>query len=349
MKQKEELDICINLINWIQDYSISNDEILSQIKANNYLNKSIELDKKRIDKQPLLTLPSLSLFKIIENIINTLNNVDESLAIHNQRYGCSYLNIKDRLFQSFENLELSTTQLIEYLEKAEYIILQYHLTEYVIKKQLLQNEVKKSLELISKISDKSYHYSSYRLIANFYGLKGDKNNFLKILKKCDARKDVYEIECIKENFIENYSCINSLEESFELIERREFGNKYYIAALLPIVKIKTFDEVKELLNDSRFEVPKLYIKEIILTKAFELNKKNQNTENFNYLKGVLNEIPSRVKYGNSDFSLRDNLWISIAESLLAKNNELFKQEINYSIKRINSKIPKRSLSNKVKT
>ena len=81
MKQENEIDICINLINWIENDEISNDEILSLIKTNDYLRKAETLDKQRVDKAP-----TLSLTKIIENIEDVLKNADESLSVHNQRY-----------------------------------------------------------------------------------------------------------------------------------------------------------------------------------------------------------------------------------------------------------------------
>lgn len=343
MKQENEIDICINLINWIENDKISNDEILSLIKTNDYLRKAETLDKQRVDKAP-----ALSLTKIIENIEDVLKNADESLSVHNQRYRCSYLSIESRLIQTCENLELTTNELINYLSKAEYIILQSHFTEFIIQKLLLQNDVTNSLELISKISDKAYQYSSYRLIANYYGKLGDKNNFLKILKKCDARKDVYDLEWIKEIFIETYSSQNSLESTFELVDKKEFGSKYLIPALLPIAKINSFEEIITSLNDSKFEVPKLYLKEIILTRAFELNLNNQTKENFNYLLNLLEEIPAKVRYGISDFSLKDNLWTSIAESLIEINIQEFKSEINYCVKRINAKILKNGVKELMK-
>ena len=46
MEQREEIDICINLINLIQNDSISNEEILSFISVNDYLNKAKVLDKQ---------------------------------------------------------------------------------------------------------------------------------------------------------------------------------------------------------------------------------------------------------------------------------------------------------------
>ena len=176
MKQEEEIDICINLINWIQNFSISNDEIISKIFSLDYLKKAEILDNQRVDKKK-----SLPLVGVIENILSILKNADKHLPIHMQRYRCSYLDIKSRLIQSCKNLELTNKELVNYLSKAEYIILQSHFTEFVIEKFLIEDDVIKAIELISFISEKDYHYSSYRLIANYYGLKGDKENFIKLL------------------------------------------------------------------------------------------------------------------------------------------------------------------------
>ncbi|KDE64816.1 hypothetical protein [Fusobacterium necrophorum] len=335
MKQEIEIDICINLINWIRNYEITNEEILSLMKTNDYAKIAETLDKQRIDKEP-----EVSLTKIIENIEDVLKNDDKNEPVHMQRYSCGYLSIKGRLIQSCENLELTPEELIGYLSKAKDAMLQFHFIQFIIEKLLLQNDVKKSLELIPKIPEKDDHYSGYRLIADYYGKLGDKDNFLKILKKCDARKDVYEIEQIKETFIETYSSQNPLESTFELVNRKEFGSKYLIPAFLPIVKINSFDKIITHLNDPKFDVPKLYLKEIILANAFELNAANQTKENFGYLRNLLDKIPAKVRYKYSDFSLRDNLWSSVAECLIENNTQVFKSEINYCIKRINAKILK---------
>ena len=335
MKQEDEIDICINLINMIENYSVSNEEIVSFISTNDYLGKAKTLDNQRIEKQE-----SDSLTRIIERIIDVLTHADTSLSIHNQRYQCSYLDIKCRLIQSCENLELGTQTLIKYLSKAEYVILQSHFTQYIIGKLLLQNDVKTSLNLIPDISEKEYHYSSYRLVADYYGRKGDKENFLKILKKCDARKDVWEMELIKSNFIEAYSEKNELNETYEIIDAKEFGSKCLDSALKPYAKNNSFYEIKNIIENSRFDAPKLYLKEIILTMAFRENHTNHTTENFKYLQELLLEIPSKVRFGNSDFSLKDNLWSSVAQSLIDDDINKFKSEINYSIKRISSKILK---------
>lgn len=339
MKQEEEIDICINLINWIENYNISNDEIISKILKNNYLEKALTLDNQRVEKQT-----SKSLVRIIENINDVLKNADLNLPIHNQRYRCSYLDIKCRLIQSCKNIDLTSEELINYLSKAEDKILQSHFTKFVIEKLLSENDVKKAIELISYISDKNYHYSSYRLIANYYGLRGDKDNFLKILKKCDARKDVYDLEFLKNNFIENFSKKNNFEETFELVKRKEFGSKYLVSALLPFLENLNFEEVKSIIYENQiFEVPKLNIREIILTNSFTLNLNNQTKENFTEIQNILNKIPTKVRYGNSDFSLYDNLWCFIFESLLVNNKQLFKNEIEYCVKRIKSKILKDNL------
>lgn len=131
-----------------------------------------------------------------------------------------------------------------------------------------------------------------------------------------------------------------MESTFELVNRKEFGSKYLIPAFLPIVKINSFDKIITHLNDPKFDVPKLYLKEIILTNAFELNAANQTKENFGYLRNLLDKIPAKVRYKYSDFSLRDNLWSSVAECLIENNTQVFKSEINYCIKRINAKILK---------
>ena len=335
MKQEEEIDICINLINLIENYSVSNEEIVSFISTNDYLEKAKILDSQRIEK-----MVSGSLIQIIERIINVLTHADTSRPIYNQRYECSYLDIKCRLIQSCENLELGAQTLVKYLSRTEYVILQSHFIQYIIGKLLLQNDVKTSLDLIPNISDKDYHYSSYRLIADYYGKKGDKENFLEILKKCDARKDVWEMEWVKSNFIEVYSAKNTLDETYKIIDAKGFGSKYLDSALKPYAKNNSFDEIKNIIENPRFDVPKLYLKEIILTMAFSENHANHTTENFKYLQELLLEIPSRVRYGNSDFSLKDNLWSSVAQSLIDDDMNKFKSEINYSIKRINSKILK---------
>lgn len=335
MKQEEEIDICINLINWIENFSISNDEIISKIFSLDYLKKAEILDNQRVDKKK-----SLPLIGIIENILSVLKNADKDLPIHNQRYRCSYLDIESRLIQSCKNLELTNKELVNYLSKAEYIILQSHFTEFVIEKILIEDNVIKAIELISFISEKDYHYSSYRLIANYYGLKGDKENFIKILKKCDARKDVYDLEFIKEKFIEVYSKNNDLKETFEIIKRKEFGSKYLVSALQPIIENQNFKEVKSIVENEIFKTSNLYLKEIILTNSFSFNLKNQTKENFVEIQNLLNEIPSKVRYGNSDFSLNDNLWSLIVESLIKNNKQTFKNEIEYGIKRIKSKMLK---------
>lgn len=260
MEYKEDIDICINLINLIGNATISNDEILNFISTNNYLEKA-----RRIDKQD----NKQSLTPIIENIINVLTNVNKSLPIHNHRYLCSYLDIKDRLFYGCEKHKLSIQELVQYLSVVEYIILQSHFTEYIIRKLLSIDNTKLSEELILKISDKSYHYSSYRLIANYYGKKGDKENFLKTLKKCDARKDVWDLQWIKSNFIEAYSEKHTLEKLFKLVEQKEFGKEYLVPALNPYIKTKQFDEIKSILRNPCFDNNDLYLKEIILCNAFE--------------------------------------------------------------------------------
>ena len=83
----------------------------------------------------------------------------------------------------------------------------------------------------------------------------------------------------------------------------------------------------------RFVAPGLYLREIILSDAFSKNKINHTSEAFSYLCELLLQIPSRVRYGNSDFGLKDNLWSSVAESLIADNSQLYKKEIDFCIKK----------------
>lgn len=339
MQHSEKIEICINLINWLENENLSNQEILTLISTHDYVAKAEYFDQHLSN-----TSHQKSLLKIVQNIKNILHTADTHLPIHNQRYAYSYLDIKDILLATYEDLQLSTIELLSYHAQVEYVILQLHFSEYIIEKLLLEDNVKKSLELVLTISDKQYHYSAYRLIATYFAHKGDKENFMKILKKCDARKDVYELEWIKEIFIKNYSIHHSLENVFQLIERKEFGKKYLVATMLPLCKIKTFEEMKKLISLTIFDEPKLYLRPIIMTYAFTQNKENQTNENFEYLKTLLLDIPSKVRYGNSDFSMNDNLWCDIARSLFEHDIQKFKREWDFCIKKINSKIAKREMS-----
>lgn len=333
MNPREEIDICINLINWIKDESISNEEILSRITINNYWEKAIFFDQNDSNR-------SKSLVRILKNIENVLTTADKTLPIHNQRYPCSYLTIVKRLRESCETLQLPADELLLYLQKSKDFILQLHLAEYIAKKLLLENDIQKTLNLVNFIQKKEYHYRIYREVAKYYALKGDKENFIKILKKCDGRQEVYQLEYIKEIFMENYASENSLETIFELIENKLFGKKYLVVAMEPFTKIKSFEEMKTIVDFPIFEDSKRYLKPIILTHSFTQNKANQTTENFEYLKILLDEIPAKIRYGNSDFSMRDNLWSSLAVCFLENDIQKFRKEWELCVKKINSKILK---------
>lgn len=337
MKQQEKIKICIDLINWIEDEKMSNEEILFQISSNDYLAKAEFFDKCSDGK-----IYKKSLVKIIQNMEDVLRNADPTLPIHNQRYACDFLTIESYLLEACDDLALSTQELFAYLSMARDDILQLHFSEYIAEKLLLENEVKQSFELFNFISNKQYHYEIFRKIAKYYAENGDQANFMNILKKCDARKDVFELESIKEIFIENYALKNDLNSVLRLIERKEFGKKYLVAAMMPYTQTYDFEEVRNLVSLPIFDEPKLYLKQIILTYSFTKNKKNQTIENFEYLKNLLSDIPAKVRFGNSDFSMRDNLWSFLADNFLANDIEQYQKEWDFCVKKINSNVLKRA-------
>lgn len=344
--QKVEIDICIDIINWFEDLSISNEEIVKRIENNNYIPKSKILDTQRKEKE----LTDINLENKITEYVDNLKNVDTSLAIHNQRYkSYGFLRMKDTIFLSCEELKLPINEIIEFLSKSKYDILQSHFTIFTIKKLLKKDDVQTALSLILNISNKDYHYSSYRLIADYYGKKGDKKNFIKWLKKCDARKDIMEIQVIKSNFISKFSAMHTIENTFEIIDSKGFGKMYLIVAVEPITKSKSFNQIKKIISTPRFETEKEYLREIILTNSFINNPKNQTIKNFDELSSLLTEIPARIRSYPSDASLRDNLWSSICESLIENDKEKFKKQIDFSVKKINANWLKKAMKEKIKT
>lgn len=344
MKQEEEISLCIQLINWMQDYTLSNDVVISRIDTQDFLAKALILDQQRKGK----TLGK-SLQQLVRQALEVLEQADPTLEVHNQRYPYSFLDVVYRLLQACENENVSTQSLQGYIEAATDEILQSRLVNFTIEKLVLEDNIETSLALIPKIKDKAYHYRSYRLLAHYYAGRGDKANFLQILKKCDARKDIDDLEEIKTIFIETYAAQHPLEEVMALVQNKPFGPAYYVAAFLPLVKKESFNTIQTLLNALAFEAPNLYVQEIILTNAFRYNKANQTPENFAHLQQLLDAIPARVRWAPSDFSLKDNLWSFIADALLANQQFDFTAELLYCSKKISAKIIKDSLKRQLKT
>lgn len=344
MKQEEEITICIQLINWMQDYTLPNEVIISRIDTQDFLAKSLILDRQRKGK----TLGK-SLQQLVRQALEALEQADPALEVHNQRYPYSFLDVVYRLLQACENENVSTSSLQGYIEASTDEILQSRLVNFAIEKLVLEDDIKTSLTLIPKIKDTSYHYSSYRLLAHYYAGRGDKANFLQVLKKCDARKDIYDLEEIKTIFIENYAAQHLLEEVIALVQSKPFGPAYYVAAFLPLVKKEPFNAIQTLLNAPAFEVPGLYLQEMILTNAFRYNKANQTPVNFVLLQQLLDAIPARVRWAPSDFSLKDNLWSFTADALLVNQQVDFTAELLYCSKKISAKIIKDSLKQQLKT
>ncbi len=344
INQKTEIEICINLINWFENISISNEEVFKRIEDNEYVKISQILDEQRKEQG----LKDIHLHKRLTSAIEDLKNANPKYEIHIQRYrSFSFLSFLKLVKNSCTELQVPTDEMIDYFSKAEYHILQSELTQFVISKLLEKDDVKTSLSLIPRINDKNEHYTCYRLIAHYYGQKADKLNFLKWLKKCDARKDVGDIQAIKSIFVSKYAETNSLDEALKIVDSKGFGKMYLTDALLPFTKTKSFNEIKEIINIPRFETKKEYLQQIILTNSFINNKTNQTINNFNELSEILMEIPSRVRWYPSDASLRDNLWSYIAESLINNNKEKFKTQIDFTIKKINAKWLKKSIKEQI--
>lgn len=337
MLAKDQINLCIDLINWIDDTTISNDEILFRIKEKEYLEKSFILEENRGDNAP-----KKSLYRLVAKVKRVLEEANPDLSIHNQRYPCSYLDLKQYLIQVLEKNPFSEEELMDFLSKAKDKILQIHLAEYIAEYFLEKEAVNKALSLIDFVENKDNHYRIYRKVAQYYAEKGDEALFMKTLKKCDARKDVFEMEYIKDCFVVAFSKQNDWENVLRMIQKKEFGKKYLVSAMDNKATTFSFEEIKDILSDPIFEDEKLYLKEIIFTKSFVQNPLNQTPENFDFLKERLKNIPAKVRYGNSDFSLSDNLWSNIAESLEKHQKEAFSKQIAYCIRQINSKILKRS-------
>lgn len=345
IRLEDEIGICINLINLIDNVSLSNEEVLAIIAQNGYVPKANLLDDQRLDKEEKM----LYLLPILKRIIDVLMNADPSLDLVNQRYACDYLTIKARLLKSCDTLHIDPKTLISYIQKAKDTILQCHMVEYTIPKLLKEANVELAQEIIGYIENQNYHYGSYRLIADYYGKKADEKGFFAMLKKCDLRKEVWDIVFIKSNFLEAYSAKYSLEKGLEMAKRKEFGKSFLPAVLSPYLAKKSFKEIEHLMEqEADFDAPKLYLKEQIFTQSFNANQKNQTMENFYFLMTKLIEIPSKIRLENSDFSLRDNLWSSIGEGLIDHNYEHFKKEIAICIQKISHRVLKNSLKSALK-
>lgn len=328
-KQLRGIQICIDLINLSRQEDKSKEEKLQYIDSQKYVEQAKEIEK---DFNPDETISGLYL---------------PPLSALVQRP--NFLDLEKYIFNTMHLLEMDDKEMYALHDKSEDQIFHYHLLKQIVKwcvdREMINEAVMytEKMPTYSTIGTEDHRNRGYRIIARYYAKQGALKEFSDTLKKCDARRSREEIEDLKQLFIQNYSIRISLKEAIEfVVKRKEFGIDYLLSAYESHFKNIKFNEIESLLKQyPELDQPKIALKENIYTRVFIENPENLTRTNFETAFAIVNEMNSKLKYG--DFKLRDFLLGDIAFYLIKIDKKEYLPEINRCSKAVKNSSLKREI------
>lgn len=274
-------------------------------------------------------------FQLVVDAINLCDNLDDTgrphlleltKALHSPKeferltrvneYE-SALHWRSTLERLLEESQLSDEQMWIYVSQVRADIIRMHailhLVEYTIRRGKMEAAMlyTEQLAQIKCGRTNDNRTLGFRKILRHYATEGDLERFLDLLKKCEPGKERYDIDRCKYEVMGAYALKSSLDEVLRVCRSKPFGEKYYVAALIPLCKIRTFAEMKRILDEHpALDVPALFVRETILAKVFSQNVRRYfDAAEFKEIFELVDKVDPKKKAG--DLTLRDALLMTI--------------------------------------
>lgn len=224
----------------------------------------------------------------------------------------------------------------------------------LIDKLLQHNQLDRTAQYIALIPDSNtiagievMKYEGHRAVARWHAQQGDAARFLETLKHCEAKKAKHEIAAMKSTLAQRYFGLHGFEEALRLVNRKEFGLKYWYDCFTGLLETQTYAALKKIVIE---KIPdnlnEGYARERLLVKSFAKNSETAfSTEEFDYLFNLIMLMPDDEKWG--DFTLRDGLLLDLGgaasdAALVTKcrtaiKSKRLKTELGYHLERVKKK------------
>jgi hypothetical protein len=161
----------------------------------------------------------------------------------------------------------------------------------------------------------------YRIILRHYAKQADRDNFFKIFKFCEPRKDRYDMEVIKMLLVKACAEKHGIEPAMQLCNHKNIGERYVYHALSVFAEKGEYEKLQSLfIQYPQLKQPELETELKILAQAYIEAAKNGfelDDREFDELFNRALHVNPKLKWG--DFRLRDSILFDLA--LASKNNK----------------------------
>lgn len=284
---------------------------------------------ENIDTKIELLLKGLNISKDFEYFDSSLDSALEE--VYGQLYGEEELAIAKKmdgypkryhttwewpLRNTLEKSGYSNQQIAEIIDKA---LSQRHkdfLHLFLIEKSLKEGEPDLAKELLLKLpaeGDYSSRANGYLHLLKHYASLGDIDNFNNTLRLCNKkqRQDIFHAKAI---LINSLSRIKGFDYTFQIVSKKEYGEKFYFALLEPLATTYDVEDFERLFasqpafhNIHNGMKINLYVKSLV-----EKQKLVFSEERFNKVFDLVMTIDPKEKGG--DWRLRDIYLFDMAVS-----------------------------------
>ncbi|MBP1990562.1 hypothetical protein [Paenibacillus eucommiae] len=227
----------------------------------------------------------------------------------------SSLSWERKLIELFESS--SVDDIWPLVKQVEDDIIFNHLALYVIEKLISQQQIEASYAYIEQLKvlhifkEEDNRYTGYRVLLKYYAEQADTGHFLEILKKSEPIKERYEIENCKTILVSETSKKHGWEAALTLCKHKKIGEKYTIAALLPVAETWNYEDMKQLfLDQPHLETEKNPVRTQLCVAAFcHQMRRKWDPLFFQEVFDLADQTDPSIKWG--DCRMRDGLLLDI--------------------------------------
>lgn len=328
----KEIKYCVEIINLFEDRSLSNKEVLEEVKRRNYDRLTQVLDQEKLNGNPNDANErfsgSESFYKRYMEYVSMLEEHKDKFE-YSYRYHYSFLDYVHRIQYLFIAYQWNENQMFQVIRTVQSPIAQKHL--YITLLKYLQRQEKwdvmdvyiehmpvypaTSSQKEIPTSIYGYRVKIYQAIQNV-----DFELFMTMFKKCMPTVDREEMKQIKSDFIAVYSEKEGMEKALKLTGKAPFKN-FELTAILPQTKYTSYQNMKTVLETHKtvLQKQKRALKEQLLTQTLHENFKKgyENMYEFQEVFELLSQMDRKERYG--DFTLKDSLLFDLGKSTTDKN------------------------------
>ncbi len=224
------------------------------------------------------------------------------------------LDWEKALLVIFHSENLSSEVMYSYARLIEDAIIYNHVLLHIIEDMVAMDKISEAKNYIPFFKttyifkEENNQEDGYRVILRYYAQKGNVDEFFKVFKLCEPRKERYEIETYKGILVESVCAQHGIEAAIAVCKHKNIGERYWINALDILTDQGEYRKLKSIFSQyPELKQPEKETELKALTRAYleAIRQKEETDDDFEVLFQRADKVDPKLKWG--DFRLRDSI------------------------------------------